>query len=428
MKLKEIKITVLGLGYVGIVLANEFSKKYSCIGYDIDKKRISELKNNIDRTQQLKAHEIKKSKILFTSNNNEIRNSNIYIITVPTPIYTNKKPNLNSLIMATKLVAKFLNKTNYVIYESTVYPGTTEEVCIPLLEKHSSLKANIDFFVGYSPERINPSDKKNKLTNINKIVSSQSLKSTNFIKKLYQSIIKNAQIYTADTIKIAEAAKIIENTQRDINIALMNELSILFRKLDINTLKVIEAASTKWNFLKFYPGLVGGHCIGVDPYYLTYKSINAGYDPKIILSGRKINDNMGKEIAKFLYDKFKTKKIISINILGLTFKENCNDIRNSRIIDIINYFNSKRCQIKCHDPLLEYKKINIENINIINSPFHKLKKTDILFINVAHEIFKKKSDKDIKKLLKKNTVIYDLKGMLSKREFITNKLYNYFTP
>ncbi len=428
MKIKEIKISVLGLGYVGIVLANEFSKKYRCVGYDINKERIEELKLNIDNTKQLKLEELKKTKLKFTYNIDDIRDSNIYIVAVPTPIFANKKPDLSNLISASKLISKIIKKNDYIIYESTVYPGTTEEICIPILEKNSKLKSNKDFFVGYSPERINPSDTKNKLTNINKIVSSQSVKSTNFISSLYQSIITKAKIHKAESIKIAEAAKIIENTQRDINIALMNELSIIFQKLNINTLKVIEAASTKWNFLKFYPGLVGGHCIGVDPYYLTYKSINAGYDPKIILSGRKINDNMGKEIAKFLFKKIKLKKNPTVNLLGLTFKENCNDIRNSKVEDIIKYLKVKNCKISYHDPLLKYKKLNFNDFNLINSPFNKLKKSDILLINVAHDKFKKITDKEITKLLNSNAIIYDLKGIFSNRKLIQKKIYKYFTP
>ena len=428
MKFKEIKISVLGLGYVGIVLANEFSKQYKCIGYDINKQRIKELKKFKDSTKQLKLEELKKTKLKFSYNIDDIVDSNVYVIAVPTPIFVNKKPNLNNLISASKLISKIIKKNDYVIYESTVYPGTTEEICIPILEKYSKLKSNKDFFVGYSPERINPSDTKNKLTNINKIVSSQSLKSTNFIFKLYQSIIKNAKIYKADSIKIAEAAKIIENTQRDINIALMNELSIVFQKLNINTLKVIDAASTKWNFLKFYPGLVGGHCIGVDPYYLTYKSIKAGYNPKIILSGRKINDNMGKEIAKFLCKKTKSKKNPTVNLLGLTFKENCNDIRNSKVIDIIKYFKSKNYKLSYHDPLLKYKKLNFHNLKLINSRFNQLKQSDILLINVAHDKFKKITDKKIDKLLNSNGIIYDLKGIFSTRKLIQKKIYDYITP
>ena len=426
MKNKQIKISVIGLGYVGIILAHEFAKKYQCIGYDVDTNRIDELNKNLDRTKQLKSSQIKKSKLKFTSSLIELKDSNIYIVTVPTPIFKNKKPDLRNLISASKDIAKILKKEDYVIYESTVFPGATEEICIPLLEKFSNKKSNKDFFVGYSPERINPSDNKKKITNINKIVASQSNLSSNFIKKLYQSIISDAEVYRAESIIIAEAAKVIENTQRDINIALMNELSLIFKKLEIDTLKVIKAASTKWNFLKFTPGLVGGHCIGVDPYYLTYKSKKSGYEPKIILSGRKLNDEIGINISKFIYSKLNKKKNLTINILGLTFKEDCNDIRNSKVFDIIDFFRNKNFKINVHDPMLEYTKIKINNYYIKNIKFSNLKKTDVLIIAVAHNIFFKITNNKINNLVKKTGIIYDIKGVLNNRKFIkTNKIKYY---
>lgn len=337
------KIAIIGLGYVGLPLAVAFSKKFEVTGFDKNEERIISLKRNIDRTQEFSKKQIKESKLNFTCDDKKLKDINIFIIAVPTPIYNNKIPDLRNLLAATKTVSRFLKKGDLVIFESTVYPGVTDDICIPILQKNSKLKLNHGFYCAYSPERINPGDKDKKLTNIVKVVSGSNIKTLNFVSSLYSKIIK-AGIYKAESIKIAEAAKVIENTQRDLNIAFVNELTTIFSKMSISTYKVLKAASTKWNFLNFYPGLVGGHCIGVDPYYLTYKSIKLKYKPKVILSGRKTNDDMYKFLAKKILN-FKIqskKKIFSLLILGYTFKEDCNDIRNSQIPKLIEYLKKKK--------------------------------------------------------------------------------------
>ena len=351
---KNLKIAVVGLGYVGLPLAIELGKKFLTIGYDINKIRVNELKNGIDINQEIKKKDISSLKNLNFSNDVEkIKQCNCYIITVPTPIFSNKKPNLKYIFEATEVVGKILKLGDLVIYESTVYPGLTEEECVPILEKYSNLQFNKDFFCGYSPERINPGDKSKNIRTIKKITSGSTPKAALLVDSIYSSIIE-AGTYRVSSIKIAEAAKVIENTQRDLNIALMNELSILFNKLNLNTEDVLKAAGSKWNFLPFRPGLVGGHCIGVDPYYLTYKAEEVGYKPKIILAGRKLNDDMGNIVVKQLTSLMRKKRIkiknSKILIMGLVFKENCTDLRNSGIYNVIKILKKFKCKIDLYDP------------------------------------------------------------------------------
>ena len=341
----KFNIAIIGLGYIGLPLAIEFSKFHKVIGFDINKKRINELKKGVDKTNEIIIKKEIFKKINFTDNVQLLKNSNVFIITVPTPVKKNKTPDLSYLKNASQIVGRFLKKSSIVIYESTVFPGCTEEFCNPILEKTSGLKLNKDFFLGYSPERINPGVNIHKLPNIVKIVSGSNKYALNLIKKLYSKIIK-AGIHVTDKIKTAEAAKVIENIQRDINIALINECSVIFKKLNLDTSKILKAAETKWNFIPFKPGLVGGHCIGVDPYYLTYKAKETNYDPKVILAGRKVNDNMSNYIAKNVHKtlnvgvkRYQKKRVL---ILGLSFKENCVDTRNSKVFDIINYLQKKR--------------------------------------------------------------------------------------
>ena len=413
------KIAVIGLGYVGLPLALEFAKKKQVIGFDINKKRIKELNSGIDKNLEANENEIRRSRrIKFTSNKNELRNANCYIITVPTPIDNFKKPDLKPLLSASKIIAKFLKKEDIVIYESTVYPGCIEEKCVPVLENFSKLIFNKDFFCGYSPERMNPGDKVHNVSNIKKITSGSTLKSALLVDGLYKEIVK-VGTHRAPSIKVAEAAKVIENTQRDLNIALVNELSILFSKLKIDTQEVLEAASSKWNFINFKPGLVGGHCIGVDPYYLTHKAQSIGYKPKVILAGREINHNMGNYVASELIKKMKYKNIkiegAKILIMGLTFKENCPDIRNSGIQSVIKKLKKFKCDLDLFDPWvdrLELKK------TYKAFPITKLrkKKYDSVLISVAHKKFKDLGIKFIGELCKKNHVIYDLKSIFSKKD------------
>ena len=408
------KITIIGLGYVGLPLAIELGKKYQVVGFDIQQKRISELKKYFDSTLQVKESEFKKSKHLtFSSNQNQIKKSNIYIITVPTPIDRENKPDLRALQEATKIVGKNLSKGSTVVYESTVFPGATEEICVPILEKISGLKFNKDFFCGYSPERINPGDSKHTLTRIKKVVSASNNQTLMLLENLYGSII-TAGIYSAPSIRIAEAAKVIENTQRDINIALMNELSLIFNRMNIDTLEVLKAAETKWNFMPFKPGLVGGHCIGVDPYYLTYKAQELGYDPKIILSGRKLNNEMPASILRQIKILLKKKKIslkgARALVMGLTFKEDCPDLRNSKVIDLVTGLQRTGLKVDCYDPWVDVNELKqLNKLNLKN----KIKKDfyDLVVIAVPHSIFKKQGIKIIKKYTKQQHVIFDVKGL-----------------
>lgn len=415
-KHKELKLVIVGLGYVGLPLALEFAKKRKVIGFDIDKKRIDQLKLGIDKNSEFTKSEINLNKINFTNNKKILKFGNCFIITVPTPIDQFKKPDLKPLFSSTEMVGKVMKKGDLAIYESTVYPGCIEEECVPILEKFSGLKFNKDFYCGYSPERINPSDKKHTISKIKKIISGSTPEITDLVDDLYSEIII-AGTYKAQSIKVAEAAKVIENTQRDLNIAFINELSILFNKMNIDTKQVLDAAETKWNFLPFKPGLVGGHCIGVDPYYLTYKAKQFDYFPKVILAGREINDNMGKYVALEFVKKLKKEKIdiksTKVLIMGLTFKENCSDIRNSGVSGVIKTLQHLKYNIDLYDPLVDRKEIK-KLYNIY--PLQKLKENmyDGVIVVVAHNYFKTMGFKAIKKLCKKNHVIYDLKYLFKK--------------
>tara|TARA_B100002051_G_C16743839_1_gene646147 strand:+ start:4381 stop:5673 length:1293 start_codon:yes stop_codon:yes gene_type:complete len=419
------KICVVGLGYVGLPLAVEFAKKYITIGFDINNKRINELNKFIDNTLEISSEDLKENIFknqndlfnqkngLFLSNEiDSIKPCNIYIITVPTPINNEKKPDLDPIISATNMIANIIKKEDVVIYESTVYPGLTEEICMPILEKVSGLKYNQDFFLGYSPERINPGDKLRTITKIVKITSGSNKTIAKKVDKLYSSIIE-AGTYLAPSIKVAEAAKVIENSQRDINIAYVNELAKIFNLLDIDTNDVLKAASTKWNFLQFKPGLVGGHCIGVDPYYLSHKSIEVGYTPEIILGGRKLNDSMGEYVANQIIS-FMTERNIEIKkskilILGITFKENCPDIRNTKVVDLINSLKLFVSKVDIYDPWANTKEVEFEyGINIENT-LNQEKKYDCITLAVPHNEFK---DLNISKLKKQNSFVYDIKGFL----------------
>ncbi|RAZ55319.1 nucleotide sugar dehydrogenase [Campylobacter hyointestinalis] len=406
------KICVIGLGYVGLPLAHAFSSKYEVVGFDVASWRINELKNGYDRTLELSKEQVEEAinnNMKFTLDIDDIKDCNIYIVTVPTPIDKNKRPDLTPLIKASQTVGKVLNKDDIVIYESTVYPGATEEVCVPILEEYSNLKFNIDFFCGYSPERINPGDKKHTVTKILKVTSGSTPQIGKKVDELYASII-TAGTHMAPNIKVAEAAKVIENSQRDINIAFINELAMIFNRLGIDTDAVLKAASTKWNFLQFQPGLVGGHCIGVDPYYLTHKAQEVGYNPEIILAGRRINDNMGifvaEQVVKLMIKKGFTIVGSNVLILGITFKENCPDIRNSRVIDIINELKDFGCNIDVYDPWADKVDVKREyNINLLDK--FDVSKYKSIVLAVAHNEFKALN-------LKTNqNIVYDIKSILN---------------
>ena len=420
-KISQFKLAIIGLGYVGLPLALEFAKKNFVIGYDTNKKRIRELNSGIDKNLETNKKDIIKNNknLKFTNSEFDLKSANCYIVTVPTPIDKYKKPDLKPLLSASKIVGKHVEKDDLIIYESTVYPGCVEEKCVPVLEKFSKLNFNKDFFCGYSPERMNPGDKEHNVSNITKITSGSTFKAAQQVDALYNQIVK-VGTYKAPSIKVAEAAKVIENIQRDLNIALVNELSILFNKLKIDTNEVLQAAGSKWNFIPFKPGLVGGHCIGVDPYYLTYKAKSIGYKPKVILAGRKINHNMGSHVASELIKKMKKKDIkikgSKILIMGLTFKENCADIRNSGIENVIKKLIKFKCNLDLFDPWADRKELN-STYNI--HPISKLKKKkyDSILIAVAHEKFKILGSKYINKLCKKKHVIYDLKSLFTKNEF-----------
>tara|TARA_Y100000741_G_scaffold346009_1_gene311955 strand:- start:944 stop:2224 length:1281 start_codon:yes stop_codon:yes gene_type:complete len=418
-KNKKIRLAIIGLGYVGLPLALEFAKKRSVIGFDINEDRIDELNSGVDRNLEFDKKELKKSnKLKFTSSIRDLSFANCFIVTVPTPIDKLKKPNLKPLLMASEVVGNFIKKQDLVIYESTVYPGCIEEECVPILEKFSGLRFNKDFFCGYSPERINPGDKKHTISNIKKITSGSKPEIAKLVDNLYKEIII-AGTHKAPNIKVAEAAKVIENTQRDLNIALINELSILFGKMNIDTQAVLDAAGSKWNFLPFKPGLVGGHCIGVDPYYLTYKAESIGYKPKIILAGREINDKMGIHVALEFIKKIKEKKIkikgSKVLVMGLTFKENCTDIRNSGIESVIKELKKLDFNLDLYDPWADNEEVK-KTYNIY--PSLKLVKNtyDGVIIAVAHKKFKSMGLNFISKLCKKKHVIYDLKYLFSKSQ------------
>ena len=414
----EYKIAVIGLGYVGLPLAVEFAQKHPTIGFDISQPRIEELNTGYDRTLEIEdaylAKVNKKFGFKSTSNLQEIKDCNIFIVTVPTPIDKNKRPNLTPLIKASESIGKVLKIGDIVIYESTVYPGATEEDCVPVLEQFSGLKFNQDFYCGYSPERINPGDKEHRITNIKKVTSGSTLEIADKVDALYRSII-TAGTHKASSIKVAEAAKVIENTQRDINIALINELALIFRRLGIDTEEVLKAAGTKWNFLPFRPGLVGGHCIGVDPYYLTHKAMEVGYYPEIILAGRKLNDSMGKYVANEIINLMTKKRIqvvdSNILVMGLTFKEDCPDIRNTRVVDVVQELSGFHCNIDVYDPWID-KEESIREFGITPVEQPEPGKYDAVIIAVAHHQFKSMGITAIRALGKKNHVIYDIKYIL----------------
>ncbi|WNC23021.1 Vi polysaccharide biosynthesis UDP-N-acetylglucosamine C-6 dehydrogenase TviB [Thermosynechococcus sp. QKsg1] len=412
------KIAVIGLGYVGLPLAVEFGKKYYTIGYDVNSQRIAELKQGYDRTGEVSDTDLQAcSLLMYTTYLEDLRKCNIFIISVPTPIDYYKVPDLEPLRKASKSVGQILSPQSIVIYESTVYPGVTEEVCVPILEQESKLKFNQDFFVGYSPERINPGDHNHRLTTIKKVTSGSTPEVADLVDRLYASIIP-AGTHKASSIRVAEAAKVIENIQRDINIAFVNELSIIFHLLGIDTEEVLAAASTKWNFLPFRPGLVGGHCIGVDPYYLTYKAAACNYHPELILAGRRINDNMGFYVAaQFL--KLLVKKGIDLPnarvlVMGLTFKENCPDLRNTRVVDIIKELQSYGLEVDIYDPWVDPQQAKREyGISLIEELSHQW---DGIIIAVAHQQFHEMGSTGIRALLKTPGVLYDVKWVLSKED------------
>jgi UDP-N-acetyl-D-galactosamine dehydrogenase len=414
----DIKIGVIGLGYVGLPLAAEFGKKFSVIGFDINESRISELKKGFDRTREVAAEDLKPKGLIYSCNADDMNSCNFFIITVPTPITESKQPDLGPLIRASEMVSKYLKKGDLVVYESTVYPGCTEEICVPLLEKGSGLRFNSDFFCGYSPERINPGDKERTLTKIKKVVSGSTPSALKLVNEVYSSII-SAGTFPASSIKVAEAAKVIENTQRDLNIAFVNELSLIFGLCGLDTREVLETASTKWNFLKFSPGLVGGHCIGVDPYYLTHKAESLGYHPEVILAGRRINDSMGGHVAsqtvKLMLRKGLDVANSSVLVLGMTFKENCPDVRNSKVIDVIRELKEFGCKVDVYDPhaFSEDLKHEYDLVPIDGSALSKIDKYSAIVIAVAHDEFK---EINWKSLNRSNKVIYDVKGFLSREE------------
>ncbi len=414
-----IKIGVIGLGYVGLPLAVEFGKKLTTLGFDLKKSRIEELRSGMDSTREVEPEELREASMLsFSDDAANLGDCNHYIIAVPTPIDQFKRPDLAPLQSASKIVAQFLGKGDIVIYESTVYPGATEEVCVPILEEISGLTFNRDFFCGYSPERINPGDKEHRLTDIVKVTSGSTPEIARRVDNLYKSIIL-AGTFPASSIKVAEAAKVIENTQRDVNIALVNELSLIFHKLGINTSEVLQAAGTKWNFLPFTPGLVGGHCIGVDPYYLTHKAQEVGYHPNMILAGRRLNDGMGRYIAsrviKLMLQKHIEVSRARILVMGLTFKENCPDLRNTKVVDILDEFYDYGIAVDVYDPWVSSKEAQQEYDISLKTQLEE-SCYDALVLAVAHNQFREMTIQDFKRLTKPKSVIFDVKNMLPAHE------------
>ena len=406
------KIAIIGLGYVGLPLANAFSKKFKVIGYDNDLKKVKELKNGIDKTNHFDVTKLKSflNRVKLTNSSEEISDCNIYIMTVPTPVTSLKKPDLSNLLDATKMVGTILKQGDIVIYESTVYPGCTEEDCVPVLEAISGLKYNQDFFCGYSPERINPGDKINTLTNIVKVTSGSTPKIAEFVDSLYKEIIK-AGTFKATSIRVAEASKAIENAQRDINISFMNELALIFDKMEIDTTHVLEAASTKWNFIPFKPGLVGGHCISVDPYFLTHKAVQLGYTPEVILSGRNVNDSIPAFIVSKVLNLMRKKEILikgaRVLIMGITFKENLNDIRNSKVPEIYKGLVNQGLEVEVYDPLADSELVKKEyGISLTKLP----SKYEAIILAVAHEVFLKNDIEKYKNM--RGAVVYDIKSVL----------------
>lgn len=431
IKNKQEKISVIGLGYVGLPIAVAFAKVTDVIGFDINSEKIDLYRQGIDITKEIGNEELKKSSVIFTNNEADLKQAKFHVVAVPTPVNPDHTPNLYPLTSACEILGQNLTKSSIVVFESTVYPGVTEEICVPVLERMSGLKCGVDFKVGYSPERINPGDKEHRLENIVKVVSGMDEQTLDIIAKVYELVVE-AGVYRAQSIKVAEAAKVIENSQRDINIAFMNELSIIFNKMGIDTKAVLNAAGTKWNFLNFTPGLVGGHCIGVDPYYLTYKAEQLGYHSQIILSGRRINDNMGKYVAENVV-KSLSKADVSIKqakvaILGITFKENCPDVRNTKVIDILNELKEYGINPMVCDPTADKDDARLL-YGIMLDDLSEIKDVDALIIAVAHNEFLTMTIEDIDKLFKKTDnekkIIIDIKGVLD-RKAVESKNYKYW--
>jgi UDP-N-acetyl-D-galactosamine dehydrogenase len=412
------KISIIGLGYVGLPLAVAFAQKYKVVGFDINEPRVEELNKGYDKTLELDINQMQavKENIKYSCALEDIKDSTVYIVTVPTPIDSSNRPDLSPLIKSSQMLGKVLKKDDIVIYESTVYPGVTEEVCVPELEKVSGMKFNVDFFCGYSPERINPGDKEHTVTKILKVTSGSTPRIATVVNDLYKSII-TAGTHKASSIRVAEAAKVIENTQRDVNIALINELALIFDTMGIVTQDVLEAAATKWNFIKLKPGLVGGHCIGVDPYYLTYKAEELGYKPNLILGARQINNGMGKFIAektiKIMIKKGKLIKDSSVLILGFTFKENCPDSRNTKVVDIILELEDYGVNVEIYEPWMNVKDKNYYGYNFIENPFKENKKYDAIVIAVGHDYFKDISEVEYENMFHGEKVLIDVKGISS---------------
>ena len=420
---RDEKLSLIGLGYVGMPIAVAFSKKVNVIGFDIKKEKIDLYRSGIDPTKEVGNYEISKCEVDFTSDEKELRNAKFHIVAVPTPVNSDHTPDLSAIENASRVLGRNLSKGSIVVYESTVYPGVTEGICIPILEKESGLQCGIDFKVGYSPERINPGDKIHRLESIVKIVSGMDDESLEVIAKVYGLVIE-AGIFRAESIKVAEAAKVIENSQRDINIAFMNELSIIFNKFGIDTKSVLEAAATKWNFLKFSPGLVGGHCIGIDPYYLTYKAEKGGYHSQIILSGRRINDDMGKFVAENLIKKMISADIsvkkARVGIIGFTFKENCPDTRNTKVIDIIKELEEYGISPIIYDPIADKKEV-MEEYGIALSDIAEIKNMDAIVLAVAHKVVTEMTCSELDSLYDLNSeckkILFDIKGVMNKKEY-----------
>src|ERR1700722_803884 len=412
LNLRKCRIGVVGLGYVGLPLAVEFGKHFDTVGFDVKPARIAALKRGVDTTLEASKAKLKNAKQLtFSTNLAELRRCRVFIVTVPTPIDEYKRPDLTPLILASESVGRALRKDSVVVYESTVYPGCTEEICVPILERESGLKFNKDFFAGYSPQRINPGDKEPRLPSIKKVTSGSNPEVAEFVDKLYSSII-TAGTHKASSIKVAEAAKVIENTQRDVNIALINELALIFNRLGIDTEEVLNAAGSKWNFLPFRPGLVGGHCIGVDPYYLTHKAQEIGYHPEMILAGRRLNDNMASYVAGQIVKQMTSKRILvngaRVLMLGATFKENCPDIRNSKVVDVVRELQKSGAEVEIYDPWADNAELKHEHgLAVIRDP--KPRRYDLAVVAVAHKAFRELGVEGLRKLCKKTHVVYDIK-------------------
>ena len=415
LTLDKIKIGMIGLGYVGLPLAVEFGKKFQTVGFDINAPRIAELRQGKDSSLEVDADELVQARYLtYTTHADDLAGCNVFIVTVPTPVDEHKRPDLTPLVKASQTLGKVMKKGDIAIFESTVYPGATEEVCVPIIESLSGMKYNQDFFAGYSPERINPGDKEHRVINILKVISGSTPEAADFVDSLYKSIIK-AGTHKASSIRVAEAAKVIENTQRDVNIALINELALIFNRLGIDTLEVLEAAGTKWNFLPFRPGLVGGHCIGVDPYYLTHKAQEIGYLPEVILAGRRINDGMGPYVAQRVIKMMIQRRVhvakANVLVMGLTFKENCPDLRNTKVVDIIGELQSYHAHVDVYDPWINPKEAEheygITPISTLESG-----KYDAIILAVAHRQFHEMGAEKIRALGKPQAVLFDVKYIL----------------